>query len=349
MKYCFDEKYWTDCFKTLVATPSPVGFYQKLKPVLEEMAMPYGQMTYDNKHTAYLTLEGEENSKSVMIAAHADTLGMMVRHIDSNGMIRVSCLGGVHLGNTESKTVTVHTRDGGEYTGMLICQSHSTHVFGDARSLERSDKTMYVLLDEVVKTAEDVKALGIENGCYISIDPNCEITPNGYIKSRYVDNKASIACVFAVLKYMKDHGLKPKYTTVFSFSYGEEVGNGSNFVPQGISEVIAVDMALTGPELAGDERKVSIITRDLYAAFSYELVNSLIDKAKKAECAYVTDVYAGAGNGAGTDAGNALKNGNDVKVAGFGMGVYNSHSRERTHMDGILNTAGLLLAYILDI
>lgn len=345
MKYIIDETYLIDTFKTLVNVPSPVGYYVELEPVLEEMAAPYGAMTYDNKHTAYLTLDGEDNSKTVMIPAHCDTLGMMVRHIDNNGMLRVSCLGGVHLGNTESETVTVHTRDGRKYTGMLICQSHSTHVFPDARSLERSDKTMYVLLDENVKTKEEVQALGIENGCYISIDPNCEYTKTGYLKSRYIDNKAAIACVFTALKYMKEHGLKPKYKTIFAFPYGEETGHGANVVPEGVSEIVAVDITLMGPELAGTDRTVTIIGKDIYCIYSYDLVNHLIEKAKNTGCDYVVDIYSGYGS----DAGNAMKSGNDVKVAAFGMTVMNSHSRERTHMDSLKNTVNLLLAYILDI
>ena len=345
MLYPVDEQYLIDTFKTLVSVPSPVGYYEKLEPVLEEMAAPYGTMTYDHKHTAYLTLDGEDNSKTVMIPLHCDTLGMMVRHIDSNGMIRVSCLGGVHLGNTESQTVTVHTRDGREYTGMLICQSHSTHVFPDARSLERSEKTMYVLLDENVKTADDVKALGIENGCYISIDPNCEYTKTGYLKSRYIDNKAAVACAFSALKYMKEQGLRPKCKNIFAFPYGEETGHGANYVPEGVSEVVALDITLMGPELAGTEHTVTIVTKDIYCIYSYDLVNKLIEKAKKAGCDYVTDVYSGCGY----DAGNAMKSGNNIKAAGFGMTVMNSHSRERTHMDSLKNTVNLLLAYILDI
>jgi len=345
MRYTVDEVYLIDTFKSLVAVPSPVGMYEKLEPVLEEMAAPYGKMTYDNKRTAYLTLEGEDTEKTVMLSAHCDTLGLMVRHVEPNGLICVSCLGGVHLGNAESKTVTVYTKDGKEYTGMLICRSHSTHVFSDARSLERSEKTMYVLLDEDVKTAADIRALGIENGCYIDIDPDCECTKTGYLKSRYIDNKASIACVFTALRYMKEHGLRPKFNTVFAFSYGEETGNGSNFVPEGISEVVALDMTLMGPELSANDHQVAIVARDLYAPFSCELVDRLIGKAKKAKCDYAVDIYSGAG----TDAGAALKAGNDVKVAAFGMTVMNSHSRERTHIDSLKNTVNLLLAYILDI
>ena len=345
MLYPVDEQYLIETFKTLVAVPSPVGYYEKLEPVLEEMAAPYGTMTYDNKHTAYLTLDGEDNSKSIMIPLHCDTIGLMVRHIDAKGLIRIACLGGVHLGNAEGQTVTVHTRDGREYTGMLTCEKHSVHVFEDAKTLERSEKTMYVILDEKVKSKEDVLALGVENGCYISIEPDCEYTKTGFLKSRYIDNKAAVACTFAALKYMKEQGLKPKYKTIFAFPYGEELGTGSNYVPEGVSEVVAVDITLMGPELAGTEYTVSIIAADAFAVSNNELVDRLICKAKKAECDYVVDIY----DGYASDASAALKCGKNIKVAAFGMTVWNSHCRERTHMDSLKNTVNLLLAYILDI
>ena len=96
MKFDVDAKFIVDCFRDIVNTPSPVGYYVKMNPVLEEYAAKFGQkVTYDNKSTAYITLEGEDNSKTVLVGAHPDTLGMVVRTIDANGMIRVRQLGGV--------------------------------------------------------------------------------------------------------------------------------------------------------------------------------------------------------------------------------------------------------------
>ena len=148
MKFNVDEKFLVDCFKDIVNTPSPVGYYVKMNPLLEEYAAKFGhKVTYDNKSTAYITLEGEDNSKTVLVGAHPDTLGMVVRTIDANGMIRVRQLGGVNYSSYEGETVTIHTRDGREYTGLMTCQSHSVHVFDDARTLPRDENTMMVILD----------------------------------------------------------------------------------------------------------------------------------------------------------------------------------------------------------
>ena len=90
MKFQIDREYLLDSFRRVVEVPSPVGYYVKLNPVLAEMAAELGYtVTYDNKSTAYITLDGEDNSKTVLVGAHADTLGLVVRGIDANGWLRV--------------------------------------------------------------------------------------------------------------------------------------------------------------------------------------------------------------------------------------------------------------------
>ena len=174
MRFEIDRQFLVNCFQDIVSVPSPVGYYVQLNPVLERYAAMFGQtVTYDNRSTAYITLDGEDNSKTVLVGAHADTLGLIVRRIDPDGKIRTRNLGGINYMNLDGETVTVHTRDGRSYTGLLACQSHSVHVFEDARTVERNENTMMVLLDEDVSSKADVNALGIRHGDFISIDPRC--------------------------------------------------------------------------------------------------------------------------------------------------------------------------------
>lgn len=346
MKYEVDRQFLLDCFRAFVAAPSPVGYYCKVNPVVEQYAKQLGySVTYDNKHTPYITLEGEDNSKTVMIGAHLDTIGMLVRRIDENGMIRVRQLGGINYANAEGCTVTVHTRDGREYTGLLACQSHSVHVFDDARTLERNENTMVVILDERIKSRAEVVALGIQHGDPVSVDPGCTYTPNGYLKSRFIDDKGAVACVFTALKYMKENGLKPKYRTLFSFPHYEEIGHGGAYVPPEVSEFVALDIGLIGPDYDGNEFAVSICAKDNSTPYDYELTSRLIEQAKKAGLDYAVDIFYRYG----TDANAALKSGNNLASGAFGMAVYGSHGMERTHIDGLANTTNLILAYALDL
>jgi len=346
MKFQIDENYLIDTFRRLVNVPSPVCYPVQIDPLLCELARENGcTATRDRRGTSYITLEGEDNSKTVLVSAHWDTLGMVVRTVDGNGMIRVRQLGGVNYCNLEGVSVTVHTRDGREYTGMMTCQSHSVHVFDDARTLPRTENTMVLLLDEDVHSKADVRALGIRNGDFISIDPNFEYTKTGYIKSRFIDDKAAVACAFTMIKYLNENGLKPKYRTMLAFTFGEEIGLGGPWVPDEVEEYVAVDIGLIGPDYEGHERCVTICAKDNKAPYSYDLTNRLIACAEKAGCDHVVDIFYRYG----TDASVALGSSNNLQAAAFGMPVYCSHGRERTHIDSLKNTMNLLLGYVLDI
>ena len=346
MQFQIDTKFLTECFQHIVSIPSPVGYFEELNPILAEYAARFGtEMTFDNRHTAYITLDGQDNSKTVLIGAHADTLGMMVRGIDGNGMLRFRSLGGGNLHSVEGETVTIHTVSGKTYTGLVACQAHSTHVFRGANTVERTEETMVIILDEDVKSKEDVRALGIRCGDYVSVDPRCQITPNGYIKSRYIDDKAAIACCFAMLKYLTENGLKPKYRTLLSFPYYEEIGTGGRYIPEEVSEYLAVDIALIGPELDGNERAVTICAKDAGGPYDYALRKRLIRYAEKAGCNYAVDVFTVYSS----DAHAAERGGNNISSAIIGMGTYCTHGMERTHILGLENTVNLMLAYTLDI
>ena len=120
---------------------------------------------------------------------------------------------------------------------------------------------------------------------------------------------------------------------------------GGTYVPPEVSEYIAVDIGLIGPELSGHERVVSICAKDAAAPYDWELTNRLVEYAKKAEVPYALDVFYRYG----TDGNASVRAGNNLRACAFGMAVYCSHGMERTHMDGLRNTMNLLLAYTLDI
>ena len=89
----------------------------------------------------------------------------------------------------------------------------------------------------------------------------------------------------------------------------------------------------------------TVCAKDNSTPYDYELTSRLIEQAKRAELDYAVDIFYRYG----TDANAALKAGNNLKAGAFGMAVYCSHGMERTHIDGLVNTTNLILAYVLDI
>ena len=341
-----NRKLLVEACEEFINTQSPVSYYEEVYPVVIKWAKKYGyEVTYDRKRTAYITIDGEDNSKTVCIGAHLDTIGLIIRHINDDGRLQVRQLGGINYSSIEGESVTVHTRDGRKYTGTVICKSHSVHVFDDARTIARDENSMEIILDEFVSSKEDVLALGIDHGDIISIDPHFEYTEKGFIKSRFIDDKAAVAACFGMLDYFQEHQLKPKYRTLLAFPFYEEIGHGGSYVPPEVSEYVAIDIGLIGPDYHGSETKVSICAKDNFSPYDRGLTTNIINKAKKAGIDYCIDVFYHYG----TDANAAIRAGCNVYTAAFGMGCLSSHGKERCHISAIEETTKLAIAYALDI
>lgn len=337
-----NQKYLLDTFFRFVNTPSPVGYPVLMNPVIENEAESLGlSVSYDNRSNAYIMLGGEDDSRTVLVNTHLDTLGLMVSRIERDGSLSIRSLGGLNLGSAESENVTVHTRDGRTYTGILLCKSHSTHAFEDARTRERKDDNMMVVLDERIESKADTIALGIRVGDIISIDARPTLTDKGFLKSRYIDDKAGAACVFAVLKHLRDGGLSPKYNTVFQFAYYEENGSGVP-IPDGVCEMVGIDIGLVAPTQEGSEYAVSICPKDFSTVYDYPLTSRLISLAERDGIPFKTDVHYRYGS----DVGVTLREGKNLRGALFGMAVLGSHGVERTHIESLDATARLLYAYL---
>ena len=344
MEQILDRAYLLQVMEELIQTPSPVSYYEEITPLLQKFAAALGYgMTFDRKRTGYIKVKGADSSRTICVGAHVDTLGLMVKRIDEDGMLRVRNLGGINFNSIEGESVTVHTRNGKKYTGLVACQYHSVHVFDEARTAIRDENNMMVILDEDVHTREDVRALGIENGDIISLEPHFTVTESGFIKSRFIDDKACVASAFTVIKYMKDHNLVPACDTWFAFPLYEEIGHGGSYVPQEISAYIALDIGLIGPDNSGSEKKVSICVKDNFSPYDRELTGKIIEAAREEQIDHAVDVFYRYG----TDANAAVRAGNNVYAAAFGMGTFSSHGMERTTIHAVEETGRLLLAYLL--
>lgn len=337
------EERMLQTLQELIETPSVVGYYLQIHQLLEAYMNELNlEVEYDRRHTAYVKIPGRNRRKTVMLGAHFDTIGMVVRSIEENGWLSVRNLGGLNFHSLEGENVHVHTRFDGDYTGMIICKSHSVHVFDDARDLERDFPNMKILLDQDVHDKESVSALGIRPGDLISVDPKYVLTDTGYIKSRHIDDKACAAVLIECIRMIVENEIVPENDTWFAFPIYEEIGLGGAFVPEEVDEYLALDIGLIGGEQSGDEKKVSISGADRISPYDWDLTSKLIRLAEEEGIHYSADVYYRYGS----DATAALNGGNNIVPASIGMGCMNSHGYERTHIEGILETLKLSLAYI---
>jgi putative aminopeptidase FrvX len=345
VKTKLNKHYVIETLEMLLNTPSPTGYtHAIMKKVESELAVLGFNMTYTNKGCGIVTIPGLSNDRVIGISVHVDTLGAMVRSIKENGKLRLTSLGGYMMGSIENEYCQIHTRGGRVYDGTILTVHPSVHVYADARDFKREEANMEVRIDELVFTRQEVQDLGIRVGDYISFDPRVQINENGYIKSRHLDNKAGVAAIFGLLELLAKHKLNPSYTVKLLITNYEEVGHGAAYLPEDISELIAVDMGALGDDLSGSERDVSICAKDSSGPYDYKMTSKMVELAEQLQIGYAVDIYPQYGS----DASAALRGGRDIRAALIGPGVHASHSMERTHIDAVLHTAALLAAYILD-
>ncbi|MGL4740951.1 MAG: M42 family metallopeptidase [Sarcina sp.] len=329
--------------KELLEFDSPTGYCFNIIDKVEEMVKDFGyKFERTKKGNAVITVEGKSNDEVIGLAAHVDTLGAMVRSITSSGTLKFTLLGGPIVPTLDSEYCRIRTRNNKVYTGTFLSTSPAVHVYKDAKDKPRDPENMEVRIDEVVKTKEDVENLGIAVGDFICIDPKTTITESGFVKSRFIDDKASVAILIGLLEVMSREKIVPKYKTKILVSTYEEVGHGSSFIPEDITELISVDMGCIGEDLTCTEYDVSICAKDSTGPYDYNITSKFIELAKENELSYAVDIYPFYGS----DTGAALRGGNDIKGGLIGPGVHASHGMERTHYEGMENTLKLVYLYL---
>ncbi len=328
--------------KALCEIPSPTGFTKKAEQYLINALAEMGYTPHSTpKGTLICNIGGE--GKPLLLSAHVDTLGGMVRSVKSTGRLRYTKIGGYNDNAIENENCIVHTRDGRTYSGTVQTTKASAHVYGDTTDMKRSDETLEIVLDAIVRSADDVRALGIETGDFISWDARTTITESGFIKSRHLDDKASSGILLALAKMVKEGEVTLARSVYLMFTVYEEVGHGaSNYLPKQIDDMIAVDMGCVGDDLACDETMVSICAKDSSGPFNYDLTNELVALAKDNNLQYALDIYPHYSS----DTAAALRSGMEARHALVGTGVFASHGYERTHKQGVENTLKLLAAFV---
>lgn len=338
----FLQRFLTD----LLNTPSPTGDTDYAVSLVEGELMSLEIPAERTRKGALISrLEGFQRDRPRALAAHVDTLGAMVARIKPNGRLAMTALNGLNWPTVESEGVTISTRNGRQIRGSVVFTNGAAHVNPAAKDGPRNATTLEIRLDERTRSAEETRLLGIEVGDFVAFDPRVEVAQSGYIRSRFLDDKASVACVVAALKAIKEYDLTPAQDTSFLFAVHEEVGHGvRESMPDDLAELVVVDMACIGDGLAGDEHHCSICVKDSAGPYSKALTNRMKDLAERRGIELISDVYPYYSS----DGSAYWRAGGGAEVALIGPGVDTSHGYERTHIDALVDTAGLIAEYLVD-
>jgi putative aminopeptidase FrvX len=332
----------------LLNTPSPTGYHLEAiaycRRAFEALNIPNLTISETNKGALLLTWQGASASQPRGVTAHLDTLGLMVKEVKGNGRLKMTQLGNFAWNAVEGEGVTIRTFDNRRYRGTVQIVNPSSHVNAGLRTTERTAENIEVRIDAKTRSVDETRALGIEVGDFIFLDPRVEVTDTGFIRSRHLDDKAGVACIYAAMIALRDAGQQPAQDTAFLIANYEEVGHGgSSGWPFEMAEFLTIDMGAIGESQNSDEFSVSICVKDSTGPYHFDLNQKLRALANQYQIPSKVDIYVFYGS----DGSAYWRAGGDARVGLIGPGVEASHSYERTHKDSVLHTSHLLARYLL--
>lgn len=343
-----DETYFTDFLVDLLNVPSPTGFAEPAIAFVEKELSKYKQLQLSRTRKGALVAKWEVESDlpPVALTAHVDTLGAVVKEIKPNGRLKLSRIGLFQWNVVETEGVWIVTAKGKKIRGSILIDTASAHIYNMAGGeTPRNEDHMEVRLDVRTTSEKETRSLGICVGDCIAFDPRVEVT-DGFIRSRFLDDKACVANLVAAIKSMTDAGQSPTRTTYFHISNYEEVGHGAAAgIPAEVAELVAVDMAVVGAGQESDEFHATLCVKDSGGVYHEGLNKKMRALAEQHGILYKTDVYPFYGS----DGEAFWRAGGDVAVSLIGPGIDASHNYERAHLDGLNATTQWVMAYLLDV
>lgn len=344
-----NKEYLLNVLERLCNTPSPTGYTEDVMKVVAKELHEMGiRVERAKKGSLMAFVEGKKKGYKRVIAAHTDTLGGMVKAIKSDGKLTITPLGGYTINSIECENIVIHSLEK-KYSGTIYSTKPSVHIHGqEARTLVRNFENIEVVIDEKVKDAKEVRALGIEVGDFISFESRFRVTESGFVKSRHLDDKGGVSIILTALKKISEdmklaggpvleEGFEVLITAHEEMGYG-----GSSGLTEEAEEMLCVDMGTPGPNQESDEYSVSICAKDSAMPYDYDMRNKLIKISKENDIKFKVDTY----NFYGSDGKASLVAGYDLRVGLIGPGIFASHSYERTHIDSLMCTARLVYEYL---
>ncbi|MBQ9959276.1 MAG: M20/M25/M40 family metallo-hydrolase [Oscillospiraceae bacterium] len=177
-----------------------------MKAEFEKLGLP---VTVDRFGNTYTTIPGTDpNAPSVLVTAHMDSLGFVVRRVDEDGFLAIERVGGIPEKTLSALRVSVQTKDGSLVDGIIGVKSHHITAAEDKYKVDKY-QTLYV--DIGCSSKAEVNALGIRVGSPVVYRPYYERMQGLRCNGTFFDNR--VACAIALV-LAQQLAVKPAAATV---------------------------------------------------------------------------------------------------------------------------------------
>jgi putative aminopeptidase FrvX len=200
--------------KELMLIPGLSGYETRVRKRLRQEMQTLGlQASTDRLGNLIATLQGDPKAPSVMLFAHMDQLGFVVRKIEPNGFIRLERLGGVPERALASQEVLICVSEGKDVAAVIANKSHhATTPEEKYRVVPYAE--LYV--DAGFGSADDVRSAGVDVGSPVIYAPRVFDLGDGLVAGTSVDDRAACAVMVEVARALKSAAVNPTIHFVFS-------------------------------------------------------------------------------------------------------------------------------------
>ncbi|BBL78157.1 endoglucanase [Rubrobacter xylanophilus] len=228
-----------DFLKRLLSTPGPSGREEAVSRVWREEALRFAaEVRGDRMGNSFATLNPGGRPR-VMLSGHIDEIGLIVTHVDEQGLIRFKGVGGWDPQVLVGQRVRIQTRDG-EVFGVI--GKKAVHVM-EAEERKKVSEIKSLWIDVGAKDAEEARGM-VRVGDVAVLDQEPLELPNGRLASRALDNRMGAFVVLEALRLLAGEELYAEVVAVATVQ--EEVGvYGARGAAFGLDPDVAIAVDVT--------------------------------------------------------------------------------------------------------
>lgn len=237
--------------RELSGVAAPTGNEDRLTVAVEQYAAHRGWRTQTDRLGQVLVSFGPQDAETdVMMVAHLDELGLVVRAIEPNGWVRVHRLGGIPERVLPGLRVVVHTQ-GGDLPAIVATKSHHL-TQPEEKYVALPAPALY--LDLGLGSEAAVIGAGVRIGDPITYAPAWDEFADGRFAGKSLDNRVGVAAMMRVVHALADEAPKARVHVVFScleeFNLQGPLTMAKRLQPD-VALVVDIVPATDTPDLAG--------------------------------------------------------------------------------------------------
>jgi tetrahedral aminopeptidase len=287
--------------KRLSETPGVSGREERVRAVvIEELRPLVDDIKVDALGNVVAVKKGNSNRR-VMLAAHMDEIGFMVKYVDERGFVRLQPLGGFDARVLVAQRVIVHTADGQALRGVLTPSTKPIHLLGDEKPGAPKLEEFYV---DLGLPGDRVREL-VDIGDSVTLDRTLERTGDCVI-GKALDDRSGVFTMIETLRKLGKH----QVSVLAVATVQEEVGlrgaqTSAYHVQPDVAIALDTTLAVDTPGMPETEavtrlgEGVAIKLFDSSAIPNFKLVRHLRDIAEQHGIKHQLEVLPRGGTDAG--------------------------------------------------